>query len=411
VSKVSQGCCRACGTDLRVTFANLGNSPLANSFLAKEALTEREVYYPLHAMVCETCFLVQLDTSIPPAEIFEDYLYFSSHSTSWLDHARRFCEAMTERLKLTPSSLVIEIASNDGYLLKNFVAAGIPVLGIEPAKNIAEVARGRGIPTRSEFFGSETATKLAREGFAPSLTCANNVLAHVPDINDFVEGFRILLKPESVATFEFPHLLNLIHENQFDTIYHEHYSYLSLLAVERLFARHGLEIFDVEQVPTHGGSLRIFAAHKGSRPIGDRVLALRKSEADAGLSQPETYSAFAQRIVQSKCEVLDFLVRAVREGRKVVGYGAPAKGNTMLNYFGVGPEFMSFTVDRSPQKQGLYLPGTRIPILAPEAIFEARPDYVVILPWNLKDEISEQMAAIREFGGKFVTAIPHLSVW
>ncbi len=405
------GLCRSCGARLGVTFADLGQSPLANSYLSADQLGKRESYFPLHARLCESCFLVQLDTSIDPSEIFEHYLYFSSHSTSWLAHAKSYCEAMIGRFGLGSTSLVVEIASNDGYLLRNFVAAGVPVLGVEPAKNIAEVAEARGIRTENAFFGAETATRLRNEGRAADLMCANNVLAHVPDINDFVEGFRILLKPGAVATFEFPHLLKLIEESQFDTIYHEHYSYLSLLAVERLFSRHGLQVIDVERLPTHGGSLRVYAAHEGSRPVGERVVALRSVEAAAGLSDPRTYADFARKIVTVKCDLLEFLVRTHREGRKIVAYGAPAKGNTLLNYCGVGRDFLPFTVDLSPQKQGHYLPGTHLPILPPEAIFEARPDFVLILPWNLKEEISGQMAKVRDFGARFVTAIPRLETW
>jgi hypothetical protein len=409
--KSEDGRCRACGARLRVSFADLGQSPLANSYLTAEMLAKRESYYPLHARLCESCFLVQLDTSIDPSEIFEHYLYLSSHSTSWLEHARIYCEKMMERLRLDKSSLVIEVASNDGYLLKNFVAAVIPVLGIEPAQNIAELARQRGIPTRGVFFGAATAAALRREGYEPDLMCANNVLAHVPDINDFVEGFRILLGPKSVATFEFPHLLNLIAESQFDTIYHEHYSYLSLLAVEKLFARHGLAVFDVQRVPTHGGSLRVFVAPKEAKPTEQSVLDLRAAEAEAGLNKIETYAAFSRQIVKVKCDVLEFLIEKRRAGKKVVGYGAPAKGNTLLNYCGIGREFMPYTVDLSPQKQGHYLPGTHLPILAPDAIFKDQPDFIVILPWNLKDEISGQLADVRKFGAKFVTAIPELRVW
>lgn len=405
------GYCRSCAAPLRVTFADLRNSPLANSFLTREQLGKPEIYYPLHAMVCDQCFLVQLNASIDPSSIFETYLYFSSHSSSWLEHARLYCEAMMERLSLNSSSLVVEVASNDGYLLKNFVSAGIPVLGVEPARNIAQTAIDRGIPTKSVFFGAATAATLREEGYAPDLVCANNVLAHVPDINDFVRGFRLLLTPNSVATFEFPHLLNLINENQFDTIYHEHYSYLSLLAVEKLLAKHHLEIFDVDQLTTHGGSLRIYVAHRGAQKSKDRVRALRRLEAEARLDSIDTYSSFAEQVIKLKVDVLDFFVRLARDGRKVVGYGAPAKGNTLLNYCGIGREFLPFTVDRSPQKQGLYLPGTHVPILAPDAIFEAKPDYIFILPWNLGPEITGQLANTRRFGAKFVTAIPELRVW
>jgi len=411
MSRHQDGHCRSCGTTLGVTFADLGQSPLANAYLTSEQTSKRESYFPLHARLCESCFLVQLDTSIDPSEIFEHYLYFSSHSTSWLVHAKAYCDAMTSRFELGASSLVVEIASNDGYLLRNFVASGIPVLGVEPARNIAEVAQSRGIRTTSAFFGVETATRLRSEGFAADLMCANNVLAHVPDINDFVEGFRILLKPGAVVTFEFPHLLRLIEESQFDTIYHEHYSYLSLLAVERLFAKHGLQVVDVEQLTTHGGSLRVYAAHTGSRPVGERVERLRAVETAADLSEPATYAAFARKIVKVKTDLLEFLIQTHREGRTIVGYGAPAKGNTLLNYCGVGRDFLPFTVDVSPQKQGHYLPGTHLPIRSPDSIFETRPDFVLILPWNLKDEISGQMAKVREFGARFVTAIPRLEIW
>ena len=404
--------CRFCQAPLRTTFVDLNSSPLANSLLDEDGYNRAEARYPLHAFVCEQCFLVQLDAVVSADYIFADnYLYFSSYSDSWLAHCRDYSLKMTERFGLTRESRVVEIASNDGGLLKNFVAAGIPVLGVEPAANVAEVANKNGVPTKAIFFGKETAAALKADGFAADLIAANNVLAHVPDINDFVEGFRVLLKPQGVATFEFPHLLKLIQEFEFDTIYHEHFSYISLLAAERIMAAHGLVVFDVEELLTHGGSLRLFVAHQGAREAGERVVALRAKENAAGLNRIESYAKFAEEVIRIKCEVLDFLIEAKRAGKRVAGYGAPAKGNTLLNYCGVGPELMSFTVDRSPHKQGRYLPGTRIPIFPPDKILEEKPDYIFILPWNIKNEIIEQMKSVREFGGKFVTAIPQLKVW
>jgi 2-polyprenyl-3-methyl-5-hydroxy-6-metoxy-1,4-benzoquinol methylase len=370
-----------------------------------------EPHYPLHAFVCETCFLVQLEEFESSQHIFADYLYFSSYSDSWLAHAKAYCETMTERFRLGPTSKVVEIASNDGYLLKNFVAAGVPVLGVEPAENIAEVARSRNIPTESTFFGAETAKRLLAAGHGADLMAANNVLAHVPDILGFVSGFRILLKPSGVATFEFPHLLRLMDEYQFDTIYHEHFSYLSLMTVERIFAAQGLSIFDVEELSTHGGSIRVYACHSGTREAGDRVAAVRAKEKAAQLDQIDSYLDFSAKVVEIKTDVLSFLIDAKRANKRVVGYGAPAKGNTLLNYCGAGPEFIEFTVDRNEHKQGLFLPGTRIPIRSPDAILDARPDYVFILPWNLKAEIIGQMSAVRDWGGKFVTPIPRIQVF
>jgi SAM-dependent methyltransferase len=370
-----------------------------------------EPFYPLHAFICDQCFLVQVEVFESPDRIFSQYLYFSSFSELWLDHTRRYCHLMQERFGIGRNSMVVEVASNDGHLLQNFVDAGIPVLGIEPAANIAEVARSQGIPTKTAFFGARQAEILRAEGYAADLTCANNVLAHVPDINDFVEGFRILLKTQGVATFEFPHLLQLIIENQFDTIYHEHFSYLSLLTVERIFAVHALAVFDVEELPTHGGSLRIYASHIGARPVAGRVATLRAKERAGGLDRLDTYAEFGERVVRVKCDLLKFLIEAKQGGRRVVGYGAPAKGNTLLNYCGIGPELLPFTVDRNPHKQNLLLPGTRIPVRAPEAIFEAKPDFILILPWNLKAEIMEQMSAVREFNARFVTAIPCLKIY
>jgi 2-polyprenyl-3-methyl-5-hydroxy-6-metoxy-1,4-benzoquinol methylase len=404
--------CRFCRTPLRKTFVDLNSSPLANSLLDEKGYNGMEARYPLHAFVCEQCFLVQLDAVVTADRIFADnYLYFSSYSDYWLAHCRAYCEAMTARFGLGKNSMVVEVASKDGGLLRNFVDAGIPVLGIEPAANVAAVANEKGVRTEAIFFGEQAAKKLKADGFSADLMAANNVLAHVPDINDFVEGFRVLLKPEGVVTFEFPHLLNLIEQNQFDTIYHEHYSYLSLLTVEKVLAAHALSVFDVEELPTHGGSLRVYGCHNGKRPAGERVIALRAKEKAEKLDRIEAYSAYTEQVVRTKCEVLAFFIEAKRAGKTVVGYGAPAKGNTLLNYCGIGPEFMPYTVDRSPHKQGRWLPGTRIPIRHPDEILNTRPDYIFILPWNIKDEIAGQMNAAREFGAKFVTAIPRLQVW
>jgi SAM-dependent methyltransferase len=367
-----------------------------------------EPYYPLHAWVCDRCWLVQLEAFESPQEIFGDYAYFSSYSDSWLEHARRYTAAMVPRLGLGPASQVVEIASNDGYLLQYFHAAGIPVLGIEPAANVAEAARARGVTTRVEFFGERLGRQLADEGFAADLLIGNNVFAHVPDINDFAAGFAPALKADGVLTLEFPHLLRLIAERQFDTIYHEHFSYLSLGTVQRVLERHGLRVFDVDELPTHGGSLRVHACRSGSArwmrtPAVDEVLS---REASAGLGRLETYTAFDEAVKSTKREILSFLIEAKRAGKRICGYGAPAKGNTLLNYCGIGTDFIDFTVDRNPAKQGTLLPGSRIPVRAPEAIAEARPDLVLILPWNLRDEIAAQMAHIREWGGRFVVPIP-----
>jgi SAM-dependent methyltransferase len=403
--------CRSCGSELRRTFIDLGRSPLANSFLRAADLRRMEPFYPLHAFVCESCLLVQLDVYESADNIFDHYLYFSSYSDMWLRHCRRYAETMIERCRLGADSLVVEVASNDGYLLQYFKEHGVGVLGIEPARNVADVAIGKGIPTEIAYFGTETARRLARERGTADLMAANNVLAHVPDLNDFVAGFKILLKPSGRATFEFPHLQRLIEQCQFDTIYHEHFSYFSLLVVERIFARHGLTIFDVEELPTHGGSLRVHAAHAETAPPRSAgwhaVIAAEKA---AGLDQPDGYAGFAKAVTAVKCRLLQFLVTAWEQGRTVVGYGAPAKGNTLLNYCGIGPELLPYTVDLSPHKQGRYLPGVEIPIHNPERIFATKPDYVLILPWNLKDEIRAQMAGIREWGGRFVVAIPSVAV-
>jgi SAM-dependent methyltransferase len=383
-------------------------SPLCESYLKPEQLNQMEPFYPLHVYVCEKCFLVQLEEFVSPKDIFTEYAYFSSYADSWIEHMRRYADVIVDRLSLGKKSFVVEVASNDGYLLQHFVKKGIPVLGIEPAANVAKVAVERGVPTLVKFFGEQTARELAAEGKQADLICGANVLAQVPEPNDFVKGLKTLLKPGGVVTIEFPHLMRLMAENQFDTIYHEHFTYLSFLTAETLFAAQGLTLFDVEELPTHGGSLRIYARHQEdtSKPMTERAQALRKREVDAGLLRLKTYEGFGEQVKETKRKLLDFLVSAKRAGKKVVGYGAPGKGNTLLNYCGIRTDFIDFTVDRSPYKQGKYLPGTHIPILAPDKLREARPDYVLILPWNFKDEIVQQLADIRSWGGKFVVPIP-----
>ncbi len=404
--------CRFCGTPLRTSFVDLGMSPLCQTHIAPEQLHEMEPFYPLHAYVCDACYLVQLQEFVSPASIFSEYAYFSSYSASWVEHARRYCEQMIARFGLGSGTQVMEIASNDGYLLQHFVARGVPVLGIEPAANVARVAVDKGIPTTVRFFGRKSAAEIAGEYGRPRLLLGNNVLAHVPDLNDFVAGMKQLLAPDGVITMEFPHLARLMAGNQFDTIYHEHFSYFSFVAVERVFAHHGLTLFDVEELPTHGGSLRIYGRHaeNAAVPVGERVLALRRREVEEGFETLARYRGFGEQVRSTKRKLLTFLIEAKAAGRKVVGYGAPGKGNTLLNYCGIRTDFLDFTVDANPYKQGKFTPGTRIPILAPEAIRAARPDYVLILPWNLADEISTQAAYIREWGGRFVVPIPEVRV-
>ncbi len=405
--------CRFCEAPLSLSFADLGMSPLSNAYLKSEDLNAMERFYPLHAWVCESCYLVQLEEFESPQRIFgEDYAYFSSYSDTWLEHARRYTELMIERFGFTAKSQIVEIASNDGYLLQYFKRKGIPVLGIEPAANVAAEAERRGVPTLVRFFGNDTARELAGAGRRADLLIGNNVLAHVPALNDFVAGMAILLKPGGVITMEFPHLLRLMEENQFDTIYHEHFSYFSFSVAERVLAAHGLTLFDVEEIPTHGGSLRVFAKHASNSapPVGKRVAALRQREQKAGLDRGNTYGVFAEKVKATKRSLLRFLIEAREAGKRVVGYGAPAKGNTLLNYCGVRTDLLEYTVDRSPHKQGQFLPGTHIPVYAPDKIRETRPDYVLILPWNLKDEIAEQMADVRAWGGKFVVPIPEVRV-
>jgi SAM-dependent methyltransferase len=404
--------CRFCGTALRHSFCDLGSSPLANAFLTAEQLDGMEPFYPLHAYVCERCFLVQLPAHETPERLFGDYAYFSSFSDTWLAHARDYAAAMTARFGLGPSSRVVEIASNDGYLLQYFREKAIPVLGVEPAANVAEVAVAKGIPTRVEFFGASAARAMAREGLAADLLVANNVLAHVPALNDFVEGLRIVLKPGGVATIEVPHLLQLLQRNEFDTIYHEHFSYFSLTTAEAVFAAHGLAVFDVEELPTHGGSIRIYArpAAEGGAPASARLAALKAREAAAGLGSIGVYAAFEEGARETKRALLEFLIGAKRQGKRIAAYGAPAKGNTLLNYCGIRGDFIDYTVDRSTHKQGRFLPGSRIPIFAPEKLGETRPDYVLILPWNLREEIVQQISHVHAWGGRFVLPVPRLEV-
>jgi SAM-dependent methyltransferase len=405
--------CRFCGARLEDTFVDLGESPLCEKYVAPHQLNEPDRYYPLHAWICRQCLLVQLDAIVPPEEIFSEYAYFSSYSDSWVSHARAYADTAIQRFNLGKDSRIVEIASNDGYLLQHFVARGLNVLGIEPAANVAKVAENRGIPTQILYFGLGTARDLRARGGRADLLIGNNVLAHVPDLNDFVSGMEELLAPDGVITMEFPHLLRLIEQSQFDTIYHEHFSYFMLLTAERIFDAHHLRIFDVEELATHGGSLRIYAEHAERDPdrMTGRVAQLLDRERSGGYDRIEQYAGFSDKVKAVKRSLLEFLTLAKTEGRRVAGYGAPGKGNTLLNYCGIGCDLLEYTVDRSPYKQGLYTPGMRIPIRHPERITETRPDYLLILPWNLKDEIMEQMAHIRQWGGRFVVPIPGLQVF
>lgn len=404
--------CRFCGTVLTTTFADLGETPLANSYVDPANAAARDPAYPLHARVCSECLLVQVADAVPAEDIFSDYAYFSSYAESWVEHARLYADMAIARFGLDAGSTVVEVASNDGYLLQHFVAKGVPVLGIEPAANVAKAAEARGVPTRTAFFGAELARSLRAEGVSADLMAGNNVLAHVPDLNDFVAGLAILLAEDGVMTMEFPHLLRLIEDTQFDTIYHEHYSYFSLLAVERVFAHHGLKLFDVEELPTHGGSLRIFAGRTDGpdRGEGDGLRKVRADEAAAGLDRLETYGGFQARVEAVKAGLLDFLARANAAGEQVAAYGAAAKGNTLLNFCGVTAQQITFVADVSPHKQDRMLPGSRIPIVAPEELQTRRPEYVLILPWNLKDEITGAHSYIRDWGGDFVIAVPKMTV-
>jgi SAM-dependent methyltransferase len=404
--------CRSCGAELKHTFVDLGTSPLANSYLRLADLTRSEAFHPLCVYVCNLCFLVQLEPVTTPEDIFSDYAYFSSFSDSWLDHAKSYVESVISRFKLDKESYVIEIASNDGYLLQYFVQKGIPVLGIEPAKNVAEAAKQRGIPTLNRFFRQDLARDLTRQGKRADLLVGNNVLAHVPDLIGFIKAMKTLLADQGIITLEFPHLLCLMQENQFDTIYHEHLSYFSLLTLKKLFQRQGLTVFDVEELPTHGGSLRVYARHEENNayPVTERVPALISREKSAGLADLRTYLRFGERVKETKRKVLKFLIDAKEHGKSVAGYGAPAKGNTLLNYCGIRTDLIDYTVDRSPHKQGRFLPGTRIPIYHPDRVKETNPDYVLILPWNLNREIMEQMSYIRSWGGRFVVPIPEIRI-
>jgi SAM-dependent methyltransferase len=405
--------CRACGGRLAVTMADLGMQPASNAFIASLNAAHEEKRYPLRAKVCESCKLVQVDYDVAPQELFGNYVYFSSYSDEWLAHAKQYCDMARRRFALDEHSLVIELASNDGYLLKNFIAMGVPVLGIDPSDTVAAAAEKIGVPTLVQFFGESVAKDLAGEGRQADLIVGNNVLAHVPRLNDFVAGIARLLKPEGTATIEFPHLLELLEHVEFDTIYHEHYSYFSLYAIEQVFSRHGLRLYDAERLSTHGGSLRIFASHSNRTDLADSVLlrTLRAQESAAGLADLSTYLRFAQRVENCRRSLLDFIARAKREGKVIAAYGAAAKGNTLLNFCGVTPADIPQVADRNPHKQSKFLPGTHIPVVSPGALLQSKPDYVLILPWNLQEEIRGQLQEIREWGGKFVTPVPIVHVY
>jgi hypothetical protein len=390
---------------------DLGMSPLCESFLTDEQLDQMEAYYPLHVFVCEDCLLVQLQEYVGPEEIFREYAYFSSYSTSWVAHARAYCHMITRRFDLNTSSLVVELASNDGYLLQHFVPLGVPVLGVEPAENVANAAIAKGVPTRTEFFGTQLAQTLVAEGKQADLIVGNNVLAQVPDLNDFVAGMKLLLKMKGIITLEFPHVQRLITENQFDTIYHEHFSYFSLLTVERLAKRHQLRIVDVEQLPTHGGSLRVYLSHDdGCHIATPRVAALLDEEARCGFHGVAGYTSFSKCVQRTKRDLLAFLIGAKSAGKTICGYGAPGKGNTLLNYCAIGPDFLDYTVDRNPYKHGRYTPGMHIPIYPVEMIDRTKPDYILILPWNLEREIIDQMRHVADWDAKFIVPIPRVTI-
>jgi SAM-dependent methyltransferase len=404
--------CRHCGDELHQTLVDLGSSPLCNSLLDGESLHKGEAFYPLHVRVCGRCFLVQLEEFVSPTDIFSEYSYFSSFSNSFVAHARAYAEAMIGRFDLGPRSRIFEVASNDGYLLQHFVSRSIPVLGIEPALNVAAEARRKGIPTVSEFLGAATGQAIVAEHGAADLVAANNVMAHTPYLNDFTQGLRNLLAPDGVVTVEFPHVIPLLEDNLWDTIYHEHFSYLSLYAVERVFATNGLRVFDVELLSTHGGSLRVYGqrADSPARPATDRLHARRAAESAFGIDRLDTYATYTARVERTKRDLLRCLIELKSAGKRIVGYGAPGKGNTLLNYCGIRTDFLDFLVDRNPYKQGRHTPGTRIPILDPGRIRDARPDYVLIMPWNIKTEIIEQLAYIREWGGRFIVPLPNVQI-
>jgi SAM-dependent methyltransferase len=411
VGEVSR--CRACGGRLTVTMADLGLQPASNAFVASAAAGREEKRYPLRAKVCETCKLVQLDYDVAPQELFGNYVYFSSYSDEWLAHAKQYCGMARRRFALDSNSLVVELASNDGYLLKNFIDMGVPVLGIDPSDTVSAAAEKIGVATLVEFFGEKLAERLAAEGRRADLIIANNVLAHVPQINDFVAGIALLLKPKGTATIEFPHLLELIEHVEFDTIYHEHYSYISLYAIEQVFTRHGLRLHDAEKLPTHGGSLRIYASHSHRTDLEDStsLRKVRAAEGAAGLADLNTYTRFSERVESCRRSLLAFLAEAAREGKTVAAYGAAAKGNTLLNFCAVTSADISMVADRNPHKQSKFLPGTHIPVVSPEALRKARPDYVLILPWNLQEEIRQQLQDIKEWGGRFVTPVPVVRIY
>ncbi|HEX5194087.1 MAG TPA: class I SAM-dependent methyltransferase [Solirubrobacteraceae bacterium] len=404
--------CRFCGGPLEHTFVDLGMSPLCESYVPADRVNAMEAFYPLHAKVCESCLLVQLEEFVTADAIFTEYAYFSSYSDSWVAHARDYVEMAVRRFELDERSLVMELASNDGYLLQHVVARGIPALGIEPAANVAEVARERGIETVVEFFGRDLAGRLAAEGRVADLLAANNVMAHVPDLNDFVGGIAIVLAPGGVATIEIPHLLRLVESNQFDTIYHEHFSYFSMLTARKVLEAHGLQLFDVDELKSHGGSLRLYAqrADTGRRPVSDHVTELAERERELGFDTLDGHRAFSQQVHETKWRLLEFLIARRREGKRIAGYGAPGKGNTLLNFCGIRTDLLDYTVDRNPYKQGQYLPGTHIPIKHPEVLESDRPDYILILPWNLTQEIVQQLAFAREWGARFVVPIPEVQV-
>jgi hypothetical protein len=403
--------CRLCGGKLHQSFVDLGMSPLCESFLKASEIDAMEPFFPLHALVCGECFLVQLKEYVSPEHIFREYAYFSSYSTSWVAHAKAYCEMIAKRLKLGAGSLAVELASNDGYLLQHFLPLGVPVLGIEPAVNVAQIAIAKGVPSITEFFGVELARRLVAEGKQADLIAGNNVLAQVPDLNDFVAGMQILLKPAGVITLEFPHLEKLMAENQFDTIYHEHFSYFSFVTIEKMASRHRLKLIDVEELTTHGGSLRVYLAHENSaHQPSPAVAALLAREENKGFCSLTTYASFAEQVKQTKRKLLAALIAIKDEGKTIVGYGAPGKGNTLLNYCGIGPDFLDFTVDRNPYKHGRYTPGMHIPIRPVEALAEARPDYIFILPWNLKQEIIQQLIESGPRGAKFIVPIPEVTI-